>query len=104
MTEWTPGPHEVVVGEYSTPTKIYGQYQSKPNQILCIIVGDSAEAESNAQLYAAAPDLYAATDWVDSKLQTFWAHDTDDLDEVDITLTYREIRALIDARRKARGE
>jgi len=75
------------------------------NRYLCEVVPTyDDKSQYNAQLMVAAPDLYAATDWVDSKLQTFWSPDMDDLDEVDVTLTYREIRALIHARRKARGE
>jgi len=57
------------------------------------------------------PDLYAATDWVD-KIKGFgkgmreWipVESVQDDEEFQITLSGKEIRALIDARRKARGE
>ncbi len=124
-TKWTPGPHRVIfgAGDWGMPTSHYilrpgakdeydqnGQIALLPFiQPYCI--GSSrgerqlaVEQRANAQLYAAAPDLYAATDWVERVPAWEFGDDVHEDSEVPVFLTAGEIRALIDARRKARDE
>lgn len=54
MDEHTPGPWNVDDNEGYGATMIHGD-----QKLLAQIVGDSAEAEANARLIAAAPDMLA---------------------------------------------
>lgn len=58
------------------------------------------QAVANANLMAAAPDLYEATDWVDKVAGAFGECSGN---QYSLNLSGAELRALIDARRKARG-
>lgn len=112
MTKWTPGPY--VCGEsFSHGAAVYSKGASGV-QIsffgLSTTVGksgtyriDADECLANAQLFSAAPDLYEATDWIDS-IQTWAPIDAvKDEQTFQVKLTGTQIRKLIDARKKAVG-
>lgn len=103
--EWTPGPWEN-----------QGEDAFADMPFIRIGVGDRTicealppvdaeeiddETRANANLMAAAPDMYEATDWVDKLVEAFGECSGS---EYSMTLPGKKIRALIDARRKARGE
>ena len=110
MTKWTPGPWFVInEGSKNEPmmsvkaARISGR---PPKHCVAICAtGDSPQEmeDANALLIAAAPDLYEATDWIDS-IQTWAPIDAvKDEQTFQVKLTGTQIRKLIDARKKAVG-
>lgn len=110
MTKWTPGPwFSINEGSKDEPmmsvktARIAGRPWKR-----CVAIcatGDSPQEmeDANARLIAAAPDLYEATNWIDS-IQT-WApiEAIKDEDIFEGKLTGAQIRKLINARKKAEG-
>ena len=56
-TDFTKGPCEAVTGDYSS-NKVFGPYGKEGTTILCQVFGDSAEADANTHLFAAASEMY----------------------------------------------
>ena len=108
MTEpkWTPGP-------WTTSLTDETFVRSADNDVAVMIGDYSDDATSlimaaNANLIAAAPDLYAATDFVKFIEEKGFDEenyyvDLEDDDEC-ICLTFKQFREIMLARRKARGE
>ena len=128
MTEepkWTKGPLTLAIGKYETGVRdanfrwtalTHDAWNSRPlSKTPGPLTIEFEEAVANATLYAAAPDLYEATDWVkvyeesvSDKANTVTKADASNHPLVEesfkITLTATELRALIDARRKAKDK
>ena len=110
MTEpkWTPGPWTVdrpsdqnqrmhVVREFNW--RLVASMENC-NKFLAY----AEETRANANLISAAPDLYTATDWANGLIPLLEVSEDKEITFVQIQLSSDAIRALIDARRKARGE
>ena len=67
-TKWTPGPwifdNNEGYGQNNIWSRMTPTGAGKPGPLVATAVGDSAEAEANAHLIAAAPDLYAALELI----------------------------------------
>ena len=55
--EFTKRPCEAVIGEYSA-NEVFGPYGKEGITRLCRVWGDSAEADANTHLFAAASEMY----------------------------------------------
>jgi len=108
--KWTPGPLDCLfIGANASGAHHTYIIDGKGRKI-GVCWGGSDEKDANGYLWSAAPDLYAATDWVD-KIKGFTScyeyvpiSAVKDYEKFQITLTGVEISALIGARRKARVE
>ena len=98
-TKWTPGPwnirHEM---PYYLITDVNNCFLSEVNPTY------DDKSKYNADLISAAPDLYTATDWANGLIPLLEVSEDKEITFVQIQLSSDAIRALIDARRKARGE
>ena len=92
-TKWTPGPWNI---RHEMPYYLITDVNNCLLSQVCPTYDD--KSKYNANLTAAAPDLYAATNWVDS------VSASSQFEYVYVRLSVDELNALIDARRKARGE
>ena len=97
-TKWTPGPwrknnefpYDTVASSKHFICQVFPTYDDK--------------SKYNADLISAAPELYTATDWANGLIPLLEVSEDKEITFVQIQLSSDAIRALIDARRKARGE